>query len=206
MPDVQPKSHTGLWVTIVVILSVLFFAATGLAVWQFLAEPKTQVGPTSGETKLQNEVSRLTEENKQLDEDLADARKRAREDQDQTKENSVSIAELPVIVYERAGLLSESELDQVSDEFLQKVFEPMAAYALDQGHVLLTVNVEIPEAEGDDYIYSAIYDDGVSEGALYGKRGETLDWWVPACLDECDFTDEFKDNFPDVIDAYEGTL
>lgn len=205
MPEAQTKSHTGLWVTVVVVLSVLFIAATSVAVWQFMSAQKIEDERAAESGDASSQVTQLTEENKQLKEDLEKARK-ADQDQADSERDAISTADLPVVVFQRGGLLSESEFEALQDEFMEMVIDPIAAYAEDQGHTLLTVNIEIPQEAGAEFIYDAIYDDGVNEGALYGKRGEPLDWWTPQCIDECEFSDEFRENFPDVIDAYEGTL
>jgi hypothetical protein len=49
---------------------------------------------------------------------------------------------------------------------------------------LLAFVIEIPENEGEPYIYTAIWAGGESEGALFGTRGESLPTWEPACETE----------------------
>ncbi|MFH0830732.1 MAG: hypothetical protein V1895_01590 [Parcubacteria group bacterium] len=202
----QKKSHTALWVTIVVILAVLLLAVSGLFIWQWVISRDSVKSQLQVEQQVEQQLANLTDENKKLKEDLAESEARLKKESQKEEVPSLAIEDLPVVVYARGGLLSESEFAALQAEFAEKLVAPLSAYNLDQGHLLLTVNIEIPETEGQEFLYDAIYNDGVSEGALYGKRGESLDWWTPTCMDECEFTDEFRGKYPKVIDAYEGTL
>lgn len=168
----------------------------GLFVWALLRETPIEVPPISDEvSSWETKARELTDQNAQLKKDLAAAKTDSAKTSDT---ESVPIKNLPVVTYERAGLGN----DALFAEFDQKLVGPLRDWALDNGHTLLTLNIEIPENDGEEFIYTAIYDDGGSEGSIFGSKGEPLDWWVPSCLDQCTFSAEFKTKYPQVIQQY----
>lgn len=105
---------------------------------------------------------------------------------------------LPVVTYERAGLLTAAQ----KTELVNKLVNPLTDYYSwgdpDRGdRVLVSLNIEVPQHDGDEYILTAIFSDGGSLGELFGKKGSTYARWTPTCMGECPTTSEYKAKYPD---------
>lgn len=103
---------------------------------------------------------------------------------------------LPVVVFEREGLLTDEMRQEVEDKIINPYFDYHNAEELD--FIVMLIEV-LPES--DDYLYAvkAISKDGIYHGFLHGTRGEELDYYVPECMGACPFSDEYKKKYPHVV-------
>lgn len=84
--------------------------------------------------------------------------------------------DLPVVVYERPGLLSARDRELLED----RIIEPYIDYYATGEAQLLTVAVTVPAQSGQAYIINTIFSNGVHEGMLLGVRdGEIPNWEAP---------------------------
>ena len=42
----------------------------------------------------------------------------------------------------------------------------------------------------------------IYEGFLYGQS-DPIEWWLPDCLGGCEFSDEFADKYPEIVESLE---
>ena len=116
-------------------------------------------------------------------------------------------SELPVVVFTPEGVFS----DQEKEELKEKLVNPMVDYNPD---TFVSINIEIYSqdkfvggATDDKYIIATVGkpDKGGSGGFIYGSKKKGIDWWTPDCLDKCEFSEEYKTKYPEVIKKYEDS-
>ena len=103
---------------------------------------------------------------------------------------------LPVVVYEREGLLTDEMRQEVEKKIIDPYFDYHNADEID--FIVMLIEV-LPESDNYLYIVKAISKDGVYQGFVYGTRGEALDYYVPECMGPCPFSDEYKKKYPHVV-------
>lgn len=109
-----------------------------------------------------------------------------------------------VVVFVPAGVFTDSE----KAELKKKLTDPLIAY--EKNVVAVTIEVNTPDKfvagnSDDKYLVSYIREDGVNGGFLFGSKKSGIDYWIPECLDTCQFSDEFKKNFPEVVEKARKT-
>lgn len=104
---------------------------------------------------------------------------------------------LPVVVYERGGLLTEEEKKRIHKQLI----EPYALF-YDYHHV--TMLITVPEHEGEQFDVRTIFENGEFESFNYGMRGDVLEYWTPSCLGECYFSEKFRAAYPHIIENAEA--
>ncbi|MFH1425837.1 MAG: hypothetical protein ABIG66_00175 [Candidatus Kerfeldbacteria bacterium] len=109
--------------------------------------------------------------------------------------------DLPVIVYERAGLLNDTTEGQLEKQQLEKkLINPYVDYKAEESdNILVTLDIIVPENVGEEYEVLAIFENGGTEGFLFGEREGDYDYWQPDCMDACEFSDEYKAKYPEVV-------
>ena len=114
-------------------------------------------------------------------------------------EQNKVIDEIPLLVFTPEGSFSEAEKKDIE----KKLFNPYVDYYSNEGYELITMDVQIYDEEDYNFTVNAILSDGIYNGFLWGTKGEEVQWWVPECMDDCNFSLEFKENYPKVIEAYQ---
>ncbi|GBE17204.1 hypothetical protein BMS3Abin15_01041 [bacterium BMS3Abin15] len=109
-------------------------------------------------------------------------------------EESPCDLELPVVVYERPGLLTPAEKTNLE----KKMVNPFFAYYNEEEINYVTMSVEVPINPGEAYSVLAIYKNGGSMGFLFGERGGDYDYWEPECMNDCPFSDAFRAQYPQI--------
>lgn len=118
------------------------------------------------------------------------------------EEQETMLKTLPLLFYTPAGQFTEAE----KRELKKQVFDPYVDYYADQGMDVVTMDVQTHEGDGDFlYIIDAYLSDGSHNGFLWGTADAASLWWIPECMDECEFTEEFRKKYPEIIDAYESS-
>lgn len=118
--------------------------------------------------------------------------KKQKEEQEVNKAEEVK---LPVITYERAGLLTA----EAKSELEQKLINPFLDYYNEKETTYITLVITVPRDTGEQYEVTAVHKDGSYLGFLFGARDEEYDWWAPECMDPCEFSDAYKEKYPDVV-------
>lgn len=108
---------------------------------------------------------------------------------------------LPVVVFEREGLLSARDRQLLRD----RVIEPYTDYYQEGEAQLLTMTVNVPAQSGEAYDVKTIFSNGVHEGMLHGVRDGDIPYWQPNCLGECEFSEAFRAKHPEVVKAASST-
>ena len=113
---------------------------------------------------------------------------------------------LPVVVFTPDGIFTEEEKKELND----KVINPLVDYTPD---VYVSIDVEIYSQDkfvnGDSdnkYIITTIGKPGKggTGGFIYGSKSKGIDYWTPDCLDKCEFTDDYKTKYPEVVAKYDS--
>ena len=134
---------------------------------------------------------RITELKKQSQENKKELEEKSKKLTDQ-EANQVK---LPVVTYERAGLLDTTEKGKLKT----KLLDPFLDYHNEKEMTYIAVIVTVPENVGEQYSVTAVHKNGGNVGFLFGKRGEDFDFWKPDCMEECEYTDEFKEKYPEIV-------
>jgi len=113
----------------------------------------------------------------------------------QLKDKESQEVKLPVVTYERAGLLDTTEKSKLKTKLLNPYFD----YYNEKEMTYIAVVVTVPENAGEQYSVVAVHKDGGYQGFLFGKRGEDYDYWKPECMEECKYTDKFKEKYPEIV-------
>ena len=71
---------------------------------------------------------------------------------------------------------------------------------------LLTTVIEVPADAGESYLIHNVTSDGNAGGFLFGTRGSNYNYWTPGCFFECEFTDEYSQKYPEVIEQYRKNI
>jgi hypothetical protein len=106
------------------------------------------------------------------------------------------------VVFVPSGLFEEDEKENI----LQYLIEPYYAFNKDRGKIYVSIMVTKNEEEIPDYRYDiqAISEEETYAGFLYGE--ETIEeWWIPECMGSCDFSKDFEEEFPEIVERYDST-
>lgn len=122
------------------------------------------------------------------------------------EDKSDSEIKLPVIRFIPA-IFSDKE----KKDLLEKVLSPYMDYEKDSGVgnriISILVNKysdhELSQQTDPKYAYGidVVYEEGYV-GWVERKIGEPIDWWVPDCMGNCEFSDEYQDSYPEVVEKY----
>lgn len=111
--------------------------------------------------------------------------------------------EATVIIIESEGNLPQQDIS----ELRARVINPYVDY-FKETHTedqLATFKVSVnTQASKTTYPYlaDAITKKGVNEGFVIEKADGHITWWIPECMNGCNFSDSFKAKYPEVIKAY----
>lgn len=109
------------------------------------------------------------------------------------------VSDLPVVAYDRAGLLTDAEKTQLEEKLINPYIDYHANPAHNANQGLVSMYIEVPAEVGDDYLVTAIFKGGVINGFLFGAREQNYNYWTPDCMGGCTFSDDFKAKYPDVV-------
>ncbi|MBU0731604.1 hypothetical protein KKC88_01855 [Patescibacteria group bacterium] len=119
--------------------------------------------------------------------------------QSQLEEQETILKTLPLLFFTPGGSFEESE----KKELKKKVFDPYVAYHADEGQDVVTMDIQTYDEDGDYlYVMDAYFADETHNGFLWGNVLDDSLWWYPECMDECEFTEEFSETYPEVVSAY----
>ena len=104
----------------------------------------------------------------------------------------------PTVVFTPGGQFSESDRAQLTERLANPFFD----FQDEQGQTFLTMNIE-RSIEGA-YTFTAIAASGVTYQAVINRQGGDFAWWVPDCLDGCQFSDSFAEKYPEIVSQSRG--
>lgn len=144
--------------------------------------------------ELQTEKDGLSEKVDKVSEALSDISTK--------KSANITEQDLPKVVFTPSGAFIEAE----RAELMKKIVEPFKTYhnTGNDEYVALSINIKKND-KGDvvrhGHLYSAeaIHSPQGSEGWIFGENG-TIDYWRPTCMDYCNYSDEFKEKYPDLVE------
>jgi len=118
-----------------------------------------------------------------------------------TDENTHTDMNFPFINYVPEGIFTDDEKEQLEERLISPFFdfnnEDEELYI-----ALIIVKLGSADNEGDFRFDIQTLDRyGNYGGFLYGE-GDKLEWWLPDCLDGCDFTEKFEQKYPEIIEEY----
>lgn len=112
---------------------------------------------------------------------------------------TTAIDESAVVIIESEGNLPKDDISTLK----ARVIEPYVEYYKTGSQKLATFKVSLnTQASKIDYPYmaDAIFVGGGNEGFLISKKNGQIDWWVPGCIVECQFSDVFKQKYPEIVE------
>jgi len=117
------------------------------------------------------------------------------------KENINPDKDFPFINYVPEGIFTDNEKEQLQEKLLDPFFD---FYHEDEELYIALIIVKLSSAddEGDfRFDIQTLDKNGNYGGFLYGE-GKKLEWWLPDCLDGCEFSKEFEEKYPEIIEEY----
>lgn len=112
-----------------------------------------------------------------------------------TQVNQVAVAFTP------GGLFEEAEKAEITT----KLIEPYLDYAKEIGspNDLASIHVQHP-VEGEaftEYTVDVIYQNDGYAGFIYGDSSlEIQPWWQPQCFEACEFSEAFRQKYPEIVE------
>ena len=107
-----------------------------------------------------------------------------------------------VVVFEASGSIPSVDKAQL----MERIVEPFVDYYNEQEQDRHLVSLSISKNTGasvDLYPYQAkaVFSDGVNSGFLIAKKEESIDWWLPECM-QCVFSPQFSAKYPFVVSRF----
>ncbi len=108
----------------------------------------------------------------------------------------------PVVTYEAAGSISDSDKQQLQ----QRVVNPLVDYYLEHSDenelVSLTIspNTQASKVQSP-YLGQAVFKNGGNSGFVINKNNGQIQWWSVDCM-ICTFSDAYKQKYPEVVKNY----
>ena len=109
--------------------------------------------------------------------------------------------DLPVVVYSPGGLFTDEEKTELEDKMVNPYFDYKNENELIFVSMLIEKYDPVP-AHGYKYKVQVLGIPQLDEGFLFGQS-DPLEWWVPECLGGCNFSDEFSEMYPEIVDLAE---
>ncbi|MDZ7786243.1 MAG: hypothetical protein U5L95_03930 [Candidatus Saccharibacteria bacterium] len=186
-PPKKPKGKK----VLVVFLVLIALAVIGVAGYYLLNEKDKQLAAKDEKiTALKEQVATL-----QSEADSADTSEEASAE----SESSDSEDDTPIVVFTPGGQFD----DALKKEIRTKLINPYVDYQQElSGKTPATIHVQhsVVNSGETDLVVDVIYPDEVVEGFLYGDNTQdTQPWYEPTCLDQCEFSEEYQKQYPEVV-------
>ena len=111
--------------------------------------------------------------------------------------------DLPVVVF--GSPLSKEQNPSKNMEIQKKVVNPYVDYfkhtSKESPLLSLLIQQQNNENLNDQYPYSlvGIFSNGVNSWESLMQTGGELDWWIPTCMEKCDYSEEFIQKYPEIV-------
>ena len=100
---------------------------------------------------------------------------------------------LPVVVYEPSGLFNDKDKEELN----KKVTGPFFDYNNEKEMIFIAIIIN--KDVSAKYSYMAINKNGGYESSVLTKKNDQFDYWVPGCMGPCEFSQSFKDKYPEIV-------
>ena len=119
-----------------------------------------------------------------------------------SEEHTQEDLNFPFINLVPEGIFEDEEKEQLQE----KLIEPFIDFYNDGENLYIAIIIEKLQGADDegDFKYDVQTLDryGHYGGFLYGG-GDDLEWWLPDCLDGCEFTEDFEKKYPEIVESYQ---
>lgn len=106
---------------------------------------------------------------------------------------------VPVVVIEAEGAFPPEDVTQIKS----RVIQPYIDFKNDTqpGEVVSIQVSQNPHASKNEfpYLFDAIYKNGGNEGFVIGKTNGLINWYIPECLNGCQFSESFTAKYPEIV-------
>ncbi len=149
------------------------------------------------DAELQESYSQIETMQEQLDKYVLEGQSSTRSEPANNKQANAT-PQLPAVAYEPGGVFPDS----LRRELSQKLIEPYSDFYSSAGSDLVSFHIsEIPGASGWRVV--VVSSDGTHRSLNFGNQEKsTQAWWAPICLTPCHFSDEFKEQYPEIVSEY----
>lgn len=172
-------------------LVTAFVVGPGVYFWQKSSNDETVLTLEEAKQSSQAEISSLQEQLVTLQ----------RENQSLQISDTAGKIKFPIIAYGRAGLLNSTEAGRIEKKKLEeRLVNPFVDYYNEQEVNLVTLYIVVPTDIGGNYVVDAFFADGRYQGFLFGKREQEYGYWGgPECMGPCEFSETFKQKYPQIV-------
>ncbi len=105
----------------------------------------------------------------------------------------------PVVIIESQGSIPAADLSELK----LRVVNPYLDYSQEsQPGMLVSFKVSpnlLESKAAYPYMADAVFKNGGNEGFLISKNNGHIDWYLPACINGCNFSDSFKSKYPEIV-------
>lgn len=85
-------------------------------------------------------------------------------------------------------------------ELNEKLVNPLSDYSKEDGKSVSALIISSTDKQKGPWDVFVIYQDGTNRNFFYGNAKQKVQtWWIPDCLTKCEFSEEFKNKYPEVV-------
>jgi len=109
--------------------------------------------------------------------------------------------DFPFIKYVPEGIFTDDEKEQLQEKLVEPFFD--FYHEEEISYIAFIIEKLISADDEGDYRFDiqTLDKNGNYGGFLYGE-GKKLEWWLPDCLDGCEFSEKFEEEYPEIIEEY----
>lgn len=105
----------------------------------------------------------------------------------------------PVVVIESEGSIPPLDLAEIKTRVINPYLD-FSATSQPGSLVSFKVSPNLLESKVTyPYMADAVFKNGGNEGFLISKNNGHIDWYLPACLNGCNFSESFKAKYPEIV-------
>ena len=101
--------------------------------------------------------------------------------------------QLPVIVYEPSGLFSVDDKQDLTNKIVNPFFD------YNNETEINFIAMIIDKNQSGEYGFLAIHKNGGYNSQVVTKQGSKFDYWYPECMEVCQFSESYKQKYPEVV-------
>ncbi len=109
-------------------------------------------------------------------------------------------AKKPVVIYEAEGSIPLDDRAGIQS----RIVEPFIYYhqnEVNQPLVSITISPNTQASKSEfPYLFNGIFESGGYNGFVIEKKSGQIDWWVPACMNGCNLSNDFKTKYPAIAE------
>lgn len=106
----------------------------------------------------------------------------------------------PLIIFKPINGYSSTEKESITERLLNPYFDFYNDRELDTVVIVVTKNT--PPVSGYYYTITAQTKGGGTTEFLYSVSNTNLDWWLPECSTKCEFSEEYKAKYPNIVSQF----